>query len=409
MPETDYAEFAEYMAGTLVIDSSKRQFYPRSESDPYFQLTANNAACIAMIIPMMSDLVKQGLITWEEISEGMLMKKLNKMEVVQTLNGLKLPGEAREPRTFNTDGYETLPVDVYFSNKKGVLKSGLFSLSLSRVASLISPDGYRWVLNNASALDFQEIVMTERGASVTIKIGFLWSAKPSYENYVEFDGVDINQQLLPLQALVDYWNTQRQYYPGYVKLELVYGSHGMDPRNASLEAGRLALDEKVAFIIGDMNLELTTAVYTITNNLEMMQCSSTSDVAFLRGDPRDPSFITAQGSIMDPGKVASIILGNLQLSRTVVLYEETFECQSMVNAYQQGGVSVLAALTIPPIHHSDTSYHTSSIWKKHINQVRSLNARVLVHCGSHQSLYPLVDEAVKQGIFATHVFHYSWE
>ncbi|KAJ3079945.1 hypothetical protein HK102_003412, partial [Quaeritorhiza haematococci] len=67
-----------------------------------------------------------------------------------------------------------------------------------------------------------------------------------------------------------------------------------------MEAGRLALDEKVALIVGDMNLELTSAVYTITNNLEMMQCSSTSDVAFLKGDNKDPSFMTAQGSITEP-------------------------------------------------------------------------------------------------------------
>ncbi|KAJ3076658.1 hypothetical protein HK102_005385, partial [Quaeritorhiza haematococci] len=39
-----------------------------------------------------------------------------------------------------------------------------------------------------------------------------------------------------------------------------------------------------------------------------------------------------------------------------------------------------------------------SIWKKHVNHIRSLNARVLVHCGSYRSFYPLLDEAVKQGL-----------
>ncbi|KAJ3086655.1 hypothetical protein HK102_012754, partial [Quaeritorhiza haematococci] len=327
--ETEYAAFAEYLAGSLVIDSSgPHRFYSESESDRYYQLQTMRHA--SAIIPAMSELVSQGKISWEEVSRGMLLQKVNKFRLVEALNNLQLPGRVDESRAFDRDGYQILPVNVYFSNKKEFLKDGHYSQSLSLVGTLTNPYANWWELKDRSPTEFQEQIAAERGVITTVKIGFMWPAKPSFDQYVEFGGVDINQQLLPLQALVDYWNTHHEYYPQNIKLELVYGSHGMDVRNATLEAGRLALEEKVTFLIGDINLELSTAVYNVINVLNMFQCSSTSDVAFLRGDPNDPAFITAQGSISDPGAVSGSVLSNPQLSRAVVLHEDTLECQSMI-------------------------------------------------------------------------------
>ncbi|KAJ3089579.1 hypothetical protein HK102_006022 [Quaeritorhiza haematococci] len=64
--------------------------------------------------------------------------------------------------------------------------------------------------------------------TTTIKIGFMYSAKPSYTEPVMFNGANVNEELLPVQALVDYWNNIEMYYSADVKFELVYGGHGMD-------------------------------------------------------------------------------------------------------------------------------------------------------------------------------------
>ncbi|KAJ3067550.1 hypothetical protein HK102_007388, partial [Quaeritorhiza haematococci] len=277
---TDYARLAPYMFGTLLFNSSKRAFYSESREDPYFKLvkkafdavqnpfatdgpptlsfeTANLAACVAMLIPTLSQLVSTRQLRWNDIVKGQTLEKLKgKYTMLQVATASGLPGTLDGSRAWGSEGYEAIPVALYNANKKDVLSRGSFMESLTRVATLIRPGGTVWKFKNDTLRDVINRISFAEGSaptkSKTIKIGFMWSAKPSCDEYVRqandrvkpryatlrnkshkshspFNGVDVNQELLPLQALVDYWNNNNQYYPKTVKLELVYGSHSMDP------------------------------------------------------------------------------------------------------------------------------------------------------------------------------------
>ncbi|KAJ3063167.1 hypothetical protein HK102_008550, partial [Quaeritorhiza haematococci] len=64
--------------------------------------------------------------------------------------------------------------------------------------------------------------------STIVKIGFMYSAAPSYTDPVMYEDINVNERLLPAQALVEYWNSHEEYYPSNIKFELVYGAHGLD-------------------------------------------------------------------------------------------------------------------------------------------------------------------------------------
>ncbi|KAJ3091507.1 hypothetical protein HK102_000305 [Quaeritorhiza haematococci] len=357
--ETDYSTLAPYMYGTLLLNTSKQAFYPESEEDPYFKhvkeafdamqkpfqtngppsLTfesANLASCIAMLIPSLSNLVNQERLTWQEIANGQALNNLAIYELVTVLNILQLPGGVDGPRHFREDGHELRPMVVYNANNKDLIEKGILTESLSPVATMVGTiGGYGFAFKDARPVDVINRISFPNGTvpsqPVIIKIGFMWSAKPSYDEFVKFNGVDVNLELLPLQALVDYWNTNNAYYPKNVRMELVYGSHSMDPRKAIAETGRLVEEERVSFLIGDMNTELTAAVGNVLRSFDVLQCSSIADTGAQIGDFGSDSqnFISAQGSLVERGDAAAILLENFRMNQVVVLYEDTPECQSM--------------------------------------------------------------------------------
>ncbi|KAJ3089578.1 hypothetical protein HK102_006021 [Quaeritorhiza haematococci] len=134
---TDYTHLAPYTFGTLVIDSSKRAFYSESEEDPYFKLvkkafdavqtpfatdgpptlsfeTANLAACVAMLIPTLSELVSMKELTWNDIMKGKTLEKLiGKYYIVRVASDLGLPGTLEGTRAWGPEGHEAVPVALY--------------------------------------------------------------------------------------------------------------------------------------------------------------------------------------------------------------------------------------------------------------------------------------------------------
>ncbi|KAJ3086914.1 hypothetical protein HK102_012198, partial [Quaeritorhiza haematococci] len=281
-------------------------------------------------------------------------------------------------------GNEKSPIIVYNAKDRDLLQKGMLTASLSEVATIVEDMwGFgSWTFKDATPLDvINRISFADSMAQpITIRIGFMWSAKPSYDEEVKSDGVDVNQQLLPMQALVDYWNSNQMHYPKGVKLELVYAGHGMDLRNAVVEAGRLVMEEKVAFVIGDMNTELTTVEGDVIRNFGKLQCSSLADSGVLIGDYSNGTerFITGQGSLLERGDGAGIILDKFRISQVAILYEESIECQSMVNAFLRSPVTISWKYGMPPINLTDNTY------------------RNLVQCGSYGHYYSLLNEAVKQ-------------
>ncbi|KAJ3089476.1 hypothetical protein HK102_006326 [Quaeritorhiza haematococci] len=137
-----------------------------------------------------------------------------------------------------------------------------------------------------------------------------------------------------------------------------------------LEADRLVQEERVAFLIGDMNMELTAVEGNVVRPFKVLQCSSLADTGvqdenFGFGNP---NFISAQGSFVEPGDAAAIILENFRMKQVVVLSEDTLECQSMIRAFMRNSVTASWQFGMSPIDPADNTYRT---WSRSIKYARS--------------------------------------
>ncbi|KAJ3091505.1 hypothetical protein HK102_000303 [Quaeritorhiza haematococci] len=169
----------------------------------------------------------------------------------------------------------------------------------------------------------------------TIKIGVIWPKKPSeteevtYEPVFGTDGFDANEDLLPTQAFVDYWNTRENHDPS-VKFEIVYGAHNFEKGPALSETLRFVNKERVAFFVGDVLEHLAISQQLLLSKFNILQCSTrvggeksgyTQAYNFFNDPAQAPTFMTTRASFAQYGEAAASLLAHLQLNRVVVFYD----------------------------------------------------------------------------------------
>ncbi|KAJ3079944.1 hypothetical protein HK102_003411, partial [Quaeritorhiza haematococci] len=445
-----------HLLGTLVLDSTppNRLFHVDSEDDPYYQLLSQSlttvttpffldgadqastlnfenariAACLAVLIPGVAELVKEGAVTWEQVAGRQLLDGVDKDTFIGKVNGLGLPGRVGTGggRVFAKSGYELVPVKVLNAKEQSALDGGSFLQALQPVATLIIPNGEEWIVKDEAWDDLRAKVVFPDGTSeaplrplheedVTVKIGFMWSAKPSYTEAVNFNGSDVNTQLQAIQAYVDYWNTW--HMPPRVTLELVYGAHGFDvcfigsrldlsdAGTATSETIRLINTEKIAFFIGDMTDALTIDEAPFLAEARLLHCATSNPMVF-RGSLNLGSIVVA--TVASPGQYGvaarSLVAAWPAEGRVVVSYERDGgrECLQRVVGFNDVWVDPpigkpLGTWSTPRIPNDD-SYRSWDDWARQIRQIRAYNASVIVHCGSARHFYSLFQEAVNQGM-----------
>ncbi|KAJ3087988.1 hypothetical protein HK102_009830, partial [Quaeritorhiza haematococci] len=216
-----------------------------------------------------------------------------------------------------------------------------------------------------------------------------------------FNGSDVNNELLAVQALVDYWNSNNEYYPPEVKFELVYGAHGMDVDAAVSETSRFISEEKISLFIGDINDILTSAEALLLDDAYLPHCSSTANT--IGAGPSlgyDSNSLTTQATPAQYGQVASEFLKLFPLrERVVIITEDIPDCNMMMGGFDDYWVRPLATLKAPAIDPKNESYREWDIWRTQIQQVRTLKAEAVLHCGTYRSYYALLQESVTQGLF----------
>ncbi|KAJ3085148.1 hypothetical protein HK102_000277, partial [Quaeritorhiza haematococci] len=310
---------------------------------------------------------------------------------------------------------------------QSALDGGSFLQSLQPVGTLVISYGEEWIVKDETWDDLRANIVFPDGTSeaplrpmreedVTVKIGFMWSAKPSYTEVVTFNGSDVNNQLQAIQAYVDYWNAYLM--PPKVKLELVYGAHGFDVwlsgfdvtsdgETAISETGRLINKEKISFFIGDMTDALTIAEAPLLADARLLHCATSDPTVFRSRGSLDLGY-NVISMVASPGQYGAAARSLLAAwpaeGRVVVSYERDVggECLQRLAGFDDEWVDppvgkplgTWSTRRIP----NDESYRDWEDWARQIQQIRAYNASVIVHCGSARHFYSLVQEAVNQGM-----------
>ncbi|KAJ3090920.1 hypothetical protein HK102_002257 [Quaeritorhiza haematococci] len=119
----NYTHIIPYLYGSVAITFTRTTPVPNAyrsfmendvlgptQSNPPFKTSSairiNNddqiyAACLYTIIPTMSELVKQGLVTWQDIAGGKLLTKITYTKFLEVANSLNLTGLAGRPFAFD--------------------------------------------------------------------------------------------------------------------------------------------------------------------------------------------------------------------------------------------------------------------------------------------------------------------
>ncbi|KAJ3067047.1 hypothetical protein HK102_007506, partial [Quaeritorhiza haematococci] len=168
------------MFGTLVLDETNLRLVAESEDDPYFQhvqdhfhwintpfqtadgqgptLTlesAQNVACLTMLLPSLLDLGNAGLeVTWEEIAQGQLFERVDRNVLMNWLNYFRTPGRGNVLRTLTKTGHEARPMTMSNANNRDALDRGSFLQSFNPVGQIVDGDGNIWVAKDSSWQDF---------------------------------------------------------------------------------------------------------------------------------------------------------------------------------------------------------------------------------------------------------------
>ncbi|KAJ3089475.1 hypothetical protein HK102_006325, partial [Quaeritorhiza haematococci] len=104
---TGYERLAPYTYGTLVIRPAQQKQDEETDPHPQFMRevlestnttfktlgpravtleSANVAGCVRVLIPTITELVRRGYCTWEEIAQGDLLNKMKKSEILSVAN-----------------------------------------------------------------------------------------------------------------------------------------------------------------------------------------------------------------------------------------------------------------------------------------------------------------------------------
>ncbi|KAJ3081111.1 hypothetical protein HK102_002578 [Quaeritorhiza haematococci] len=241
----------------------------------------------------------------------------------------------------------------------------------------------------------------------TVKIGFMWGAKPSWGEDLDNEQLATNERLMPAQAFVDHWNLQSPN----VKWEIDYGSHqvGMIP-----ETLRFAGKERIAFFVGDTTDFDSITQQTILSKFNILQCSTEAGgdtrtnyaSNFLNDPAQAPTFMTTRSSPAQFGAAVATLFEHLQLNRVVIIYDEWYnKCKERVEGFivnaRMRSITVLWSTQISDSFWSAIDkqlFGPFNSWAETIRRIRALKARVIVHCGRDGVYYDLLKEAANQGL-----------
>ncbi|KAJ3078579.1 hypothetical protein HK102_004387, partial [Quaeritorhiza haematococci] len=195
-PEVDLEEagfpptLARHMFGTLVVNETNLRLVAESEDDPYFQHvkdtlnslnipfwtdgqqpaltleTAQSAACLAMLLPSLTNLGNAGYdVTWEEIAEGRLFERVDRNTIMNLVNHFRTPGRGDVLRTLTKTGHEARPMTMSNAINRDALDRGSFLQSLNPVGQIVNGDGNMWVAKDSSWQDFTGKITFPDGTS----------------------------------------------------------------------------------------------------------------------------------------------------------------------------------------------------------------------------------------------------